>query len=147
MFSHHCHSIFSCLERTVRLIPPLVPDPKLYVFRIVTVLIYLILPTSLGPGVCLASNRNEYQKAHPVRRAANLATICEPIILQYGIFNTSQPYRSPRPVTGIAFLYFYRPITSFFEINCINKSCIILRNEFKWIDVDFSSWRPTFICW
>jgi hypothetical protein len=25
-------------------------------------LIFLILPTAIGPGVCSASNRNEYQK-------------------------------------------------------------------------------------
>jgi hypothetical protein len=45
-------------------------------------------PTALGPGVYSASNRNENQKqkinvsgsrARPVRRADNLAAICEPI--------------------------------------------------------------------
>jgi predicted RNA-binding protein YlxR (DUF448 family) len=51
-------------------------------------LIYLILSTAIGPGVYLASNRNEYQKkkkkklysrALPVRRA-DLTDICEPIV-------------------------------------------------------------------
>jgi hypothetical protein len=51
--------------------------------------IYLILPVTLGPGIYLASNRNEYQKqkkmflgsrAQPVRVADNLTTICEPIV-------------------------------------------------------------------
>jgi hypothetical protein len=34
-------------------------------------------------------------KVRPVRRADNLATICEPIVL-----NISQPYRPPLPVKG-----------------------------------------------
>jgi hypothetical protein len=51
--------------------------------------IYLIIPAALGPGVHLASNRNEYQhhinniygsKVRPVRSADNLAAICEPVV-------------------------------------------------------------------
>jgi hypothetical protein len=51
--------------------------------------IYLILPDALGPGVHLASNRNEYQRqknnvsldrSPPVRRADNLTAICEQIV-------------------------------------------------------------------
>jgi hypothetical protein len=55
--------------------------------------IYLILPAALGPGVYSVSNIlvNEYQKqqkkkknsrsrARPVRRANNLAAICQPIV-------------------------------------------------------------------
>jgi hypothetical protein len=38
---------------------------------------------------------SEGSKVRPVRRADNLATI----------INISQPYRPPRPVTGIALLY------------------------------------------
>jgi hypothetical protein len=50
---------------------------------------YLILSTALGPGVYSASNRNEYRsrkmmflgsKVRPVRRADNLAAICELIV-------------------------------------------------------------------
>jgi hypothetical protein len=50
--------------------------------------IYLILPAAMDPGDHSVSNRNEYQKqkimflgnrAWPVRRANNLAAICEPI--------------------------------------------------------------------
>jgi hypothetical protein len=50
----------------------------------------LILPVALGPGVFSASNRNEYQKQKKkvflgsrlwlVRRADNLAAICEPTV-------------------------------------------------------------------
>jgi hypothetical protein len=49
--------------------------------------IFLILPATHVPGVCSAGNRNKYQKqkivfvrsrAQPVRRADNLAEICEP---------------------------------------------------------------------
>jgi hypothetical protein len=40
--------------------------------------IYIILPAALGPGVCSASNRNEYQEYFLVIKAAdNLTTfIC-----------------------------------------------------------------------
>jgi hypothetical protein len=52
-------------------------------------LIYLILQAILGPGVYLASNRNEYQKqqimflgcrTRPMRSADNLTAVCEPIV-------------------------------------------------------------------
>jgi hypothetical protein len=52
--------------------------------------IYLILPDAIGPGVYLASNRNEHRKhkklmflgsrARAVRGAANLTTIYEPTV-------------------------------------------------------------------
>jgi hypothetical protein len=41
-------------------------------------------------------------KVRLVRSADNLTAISEP--RQYGILNISQPYRPPRPVTGM--LYF-----------------------------------------
>jgi hypothetical protein len=50
--------------------------------------IYPILPAALALGVYSASNRNEYQKQinnvsgelSAVRKADNLAAICEPIV-------------------------------------------------------------------
>jgi hypothetical protein len=41
-----------------------------------------------------------------VRRADNLIAIYEPILQTMRILNILQPYRPPRPVTGIALLYF-----------------------------------------
>jgi hypothetical protein len=38
-----------------------------------------------------------------MRRADNLAAICEPIVYQCRIINFWQPYTPPRPVTGIDF--------------------------------------------
>jgi hypothetical protein len=58
-------------------------DPMRWIFPIC-----VILPATLGSGVYSASNRNEYQKekmflwlkVRPLRRAANPAAICEPIV-------------------------------------------------------------------
>jgi hypothetical protein len=44
-------------------------------------------------------------KVWPVRRADNLTANVSRLSRQCGIFNISQPYRPPRPVTGIALLY------------------------------------------
>jgi hypothetical protein len=45
---------------------------------------YLILAAALGPEAYSASNRNEYQKqkynVSGVRRALNLAAVCETIV-------------------------------------------------------------------
>jgi hypothetical protein len=40
-------------------------------------------------------------KARPVLRADNLSAICESIVYKMWILNISQPYRPPRPVTGL----------------------------------------------
>jgi hypothetical protein len=41
-------------------------------------------------------------KARPMRKVENLTFICEPILKQCGILKIPQPYRSRRPVAGIA---------------------------------------------
>jgi hypothetical protein len=82
--------------------------------RSINFLIYLILQAALGPRVYSASNRNEYQEHKNVLgavergRCVGLTTLPPSVSRLYRqceILNISQPYRPPRPVTGVALLY------------------------------------------
>jgi hypothetical protein len=78
--------------------------------------IYLFLLAALDPGIHSASNRNEYQEQRnkcfwgiKCGRCEGLTTLppsVSRLSIQCVILNISQPYRPPRPVTGIALLYF-----------------------------------------
>jgi hypothetical protein len=72
-----------------------------------------MLPAALCPGVCSASNRNEYQKqknhvSGERVRFVGLTTLLSSVSRlsrKCGILNISQPYRLPLPVTGLALLF------------------------------------------
>jgi hypothetical protein len=69
----------------------------------------------------LASNKNEYHnQKNAVVKDDDLTAICEPIVQTTHIFNTSQPYRPPRPVTRIALLL---PFTFYLTVLMLKKKC------------------------
>jgi hypothetical protein len=80
-------------------------------------LISLILPVTLGPGICSFSRRLEYQgpkyqmflgsRACQVREADRTLNSVRRLSKKYGILSISQPYRTPRPVTEVDFIYFF----------------------------------------
>jgi hypothetical protein len=85
------------------------PDETNEVFSV-----HLIITASLEPGVYSASIRNDYKKQKNSfwgierGRCVELKTLplsINRLSIQCAILNISQPYRPPRPVTGIALLY------------------------------------------
>jgi hypothetical protein len=62
-----------------------------------------------NPGVYSTSKRNGYQGVKLCRRIRLTTSTPSgtPLSWQYGILNISQPYRPPRPVTGMALLFYF----------------------------------------
>jgi hypothetical protein len=76
---------------------------------------YLILPTTLESGVYSVPNGNEYQRQNKCfwvvdRGRCVMLTALPPSVSRFYrqcfTLNISQPYRPPRPVTGIALLFY-----------------------------------------
>jgi hypothetical protein len=73
---------------------------------------YFNLPNPSGRNMALGLTEQKWvpeiilgSKTRQARNVDDLTVICEPIVRQCVNLNISQPYRPPRPVTGIALLY------------------------------------------
>jgi hypothetical protein len=94
--------------------------------------IFLILPAALGSGVYYSS-RNEYrskkkkvwgvERGRRVRLTISLLFVSR-LSRQCGILSISQPYRPPRPGTGIALLSLFTLPTFLNGNNKIPRMCV-----------------------
>jgi hypothetical protein len=96
------------------------PFSTLVSFKEFQLVLIIILPAAVGPGVCTASNRRvpeaeqlsfwEVERGRCVGRTISPQSVSR-LSRQYGIFDISQSYTPPRSVMGISSLLLFSHFT------------------------------------